>query len=184
MLKKPPDNNFNDDNRAKLFVTLLAQCERALNGYIISLVPNWNDADDILQETKLRLWEQFDNYDRQKDFGAWSRTVAHFQILTYRKQSSRQSVRFTKAFVDLVAVEAGKVAIDAQLRHRLLGECLATLSDAGRKLLTMCYSGKLSIKDVALKLGRSVRGLQQAVANLRKNLQQCIEDRLHKEECE
>jgi DNA-directed RNA polymerase specialized sigma24 family protein len=58
------------------------------------------------------------------------------------------------------------------------------LSDAGRQLLVLCYSGNLSVKQVALKLGRSVRGLQRAVANLRKTLQQCIEDRLHREEQE
>jgi hypothetical protein len=39
----------------------------------------------------------------------------------------------------------------------------------------------MSIKDVAIMLGRSVRGLQRAVATLRKTLQQCIEDRLHQE---
>ena len=179
-----PSNHAASEDRATLFVALLARHERALSGYIISLVPNWSDADDVLQETKLRLWEQFGDYDPAKDFGAWARTIAHYQVLTYRKRSNRQTARFTASYVELVAAEAAVVADEAALRHRLLAECLATLSDAGRKLLVLCYSGNVSVKEVAVKLGRSIRGLQRSVANLRKTLQQCIEDRLHQEERE
>jgi RNA polymerase sigma-70 factor, ECF subfamily len=179
-----PGNPGDNDAAAKLFVALLARHERSLSGYILSLVPNWTDADDLLQETKLRLWEQFRVYDSSKDFGVWARTIAHYQVLTYRKRSHRQSARFTSTCVELVAAEAAAVATEADTRHRLLAECLAALSDASRKVLAFCYSDNLSIKDAAVKLGRSVRGLQRAVANLRRTLQQCVEDRLHQEERE
>jgi RNA polymerase sigma-70 factor (ECF subfamily) len=166
------------EERAKLFVDLLAQHERGLSGYIVALVPNWSDADDVLQETKLRLWEQFEKYDPSKDFGGWARAIAHFQVLTYRKQSNRHSARYTSEFVDLVAIEAASVAVEANVRHRFLDECMRRLGEAGRKLLILCYAGNLSIKEVALRLGRSIRGLQNAVAKLRKNVQQCVENRL------
>ena len=174
------DQGDNDRN-TKQFVSLLAKHERALTGYVLSLVPNWSDADDILQETKLRLWEQFGDYDPAKDFGAWARSIAHYHVLTYRKRSSRQSTRFTGTFVELVAAEAQAVMAEADLRHYFLADCLAALRDSSRKLLVLCYASDMSVKDVAIMLGRSVRGLQRAVAALRKNLQQCIEDRLHQE---
>lgn len=173
-------NTSNDRNRQ--FVALLAKHERGLSGYVLSLIPNWADADDVLQETKLRLWEQFDTYDPGKDFGVWARTIAHYQVLTHRKRSGRQSARFTDTYVELMAIEAATVAQDAQIRHRLLSQCLQALDDLGRKTLALCYSDNRSIKDVAILFGRSVRGLQRAVANLRQKLQQCIEDHMHREE--
>ena len=55
---------------------LLAQYEPRLRGFILTLCPNWADAEDIAQEVKLRLWEQFDEYDPARDFGAWACTIA------------------------------------------------------------------------------------------------------------
>lgn len=58
------------DDRTREFLRLLGQHERRLRGFILSLVPHWADAEDIAQEVRIRLWEQFDNYDPAKDFGA------------------------------------------------------------------------------------------------------------------
>jgi len=43
---------------------LLAKNERRLSQYVLALVPNWADADDLIQQTKVRLWEQFGQYDK------------------------------------------------------------------------------------------------------------------------
>ena len=67
--------SFDHETRVKEFVRLLGAHEQGLSGYIISLVPNWADADEIAQETKLRLWEQFEQFDRTKDFGTWARRL-------------------------------------------------------------------------------------------------------------
>ena len=66
------DAQFSDrEIRTREFVRLLSVHEQELSGYVISLVPNWADADEVIQETKLRLWVQFDQYDAAKDFGVW-----------------------------------------------------------------------------------------------------------------
>ena len=60
----------NDDARTREYLRLLSQYEPRLRGFILTLCPNWADAEDIAQEVKLRLWEQFDEYDPAQDFGA------------------------------------------------------------------------------------------------------------------
>src|SRR5580704_11881026 len=45
------------------FVRLLTGNERRLKSYILTLVPNLADAEQIAQDTSLRLWEQFDRYN-------------------------------------------------------------------------------------------------------------------------
>ena len=57
------------------FLRLLLQHERRIRAYILALVPNWADADDLYQETTVRLWEQFADYNPEKEFGAWACTV-------------------------------------------------------------------------------------------------------------
>lgn len=56
------------DQRGIEFIGLLAREERRLTAYVAALVPNWADVDDLLQATKLKLWEQFGSYDPAGDF--------------------------------------------------------------------------------------------------------------------
>lgn len=168
--------------RTAEFVRLLGLYEQELSGYIVSLVPNWADADEIAQETKLRLWEQFERYDPTKDFGAWARTIAYFMVMAYRKRSQRTSARFSQQFIELVSRDAASLATEAHPLRQALSECLAKLGQAARELLWSCYSDKSTIKDVALRLGRSVRGTQHAVAQIRTDLQHCVERAVRREE--
>ena len=50
-------------DRSEQFVRLLKRHERRLNAYVVSLVHNWVDAEDILQEVAVDLWRRFDAYD-------------------------------------------------------------------------------------------------------------------------
>jgi RNA polymerase sigma-70 factor, ECF subfamily len=170
------------DARTREFVRLLGAHEQELSGYVVSLVPNWADADEVIQETKLRLWEQFERYDPTKDFGGWARAIAYFMVLAHRKRSQRASARFSQQFVDAVSREAASLATDAYPLREALDDCLAKLAPNARELLWACYADKETIKDVAIRLGRSVRGTQRAVAQIRIELQSCIEDAMRREE--
>ena len=81
--------------------------------YVASLVPNWADCDDILQNTKARLWEQFAGYDRTGDFGVWARRIAYFQVRNYRTRLGRHNARLRPAVLELIAAEADAVASEA-----------------------------------------------------------------------
>ena len=85
------DDNKSVDEKARTneYLRLLGRYERELQIYVLALVPNWSDADDIVQEVRIKLWNEFDRYDANRDFGAWSRTIAYYEILAARKKSSR-----------------------------------------------------------------------------------------------
>jgi RNA polymerase sigma-70 factor (ECF subfamily) len=168
-------DSHDSGNLTEEFLRLLDQHEDALRAYILSLVVSWSDADDIAQETRLRLWRQFSEYDRSKDFGAWARTIAHFMVLAQRKEASRRSARFSEQFVELMGQEFERAACESSTRREALAGCLEKLTENQRSLLMECYAPKATIKGVALRLQRSVRGLQQTVARLRTLLQKCVE---------
>lgn len=179
-MTSPEQDKSPSVDRAGQFVGLLARDERRLSGYVLALVPNWHDADEVLQETKIRLWEQFDQYDPSKDFGAWACTVAHYVILAQRKTSQRKHARFSPQFFDVMAVEAELISLEADSRHAALMECLETLDRPSRDLIAQCYSRRMTIKSVAISLGRSISGTQKAVARIRHKLQECIERKLRR----
>ena len=78
-----------DDERVEAYVRLLGQKQRPITLYVLSLVPRWNDAEEIIQETNLVLWREFGRFELGTNFAAWACKVAFHQVLTWQKRQQR-----------------------------------------------------------------------------------------------
>ncbi|MCI0705268.1 MAG: sigma-70 family RNA polymerase sigma factor, partial [Planctomycetia bacterium] len=103
-----PDEPDTDKN--KLFLRLFLQNERRLYAYILTILPNRADADDVLQEASLAMWDRFDETNPPNDFLAWARRVAYYKVLDFYKKSERLRVRLSKVFLERVAETASEQA--------------------------------------------------------------------------
>lgn len=165
------------------FLRLLVRHERQLEGFILALVPDWSAADDIAQETKLRLWEQFERFDAAQDFGAWARTIAYYQVLSYRNQSKRlRESPFTEQFLQTLAQDETNRRERVQLRERLLATCVDKLSEKSRSLLQLVYAGKETIRQIAKRLNRGESATYKAVQTIRLAIHKCVEDEIRRED--
>jgi RNA polymerase sigma-70 factor, ECF subfamily len=165
------------------FVQLLIEHERRLEGFVLALVPEWTAAEDIIQETKLRLWEQFDQFDRNRNFGGWARAIAYYQVLDYRKSQKRSRERlFSDDFLQSVAQEEASLQEEIVVRQSFLASCLERLSEKAQELLQLVYSGEETIRQIAHKLGRSEAATYTAVQDARLRLHKCLEEELRKEQ--
>lgn len=152
--------------------------ERLVYGYILSLVPNWADADEILQETNIRLWEEFEKFVLGTNFAAWAIRVAHFQVLTWRKRASRSRLVFDQRVVNAIAEEPYWSDDVFEARQQALGECVSELPDHSRELLRSCYQRDNKIKDVAVQLKKSPAAVYKALERIRVALHGCIERKI------
>jgi RNA polymerase sigma-70 factor, ECF subfamily len=174
-------NSPTGDQRTKKYLRLLGRHERRLRGYILSLVPHWADADDIAQEVRIRLWEQFQSYDPAKDFGAWARTIAHYQILTHREKLSRHRELVSSRFLEAVAEEVVAISAELDASQQALADCFEKLPQAKRDLLLRYYSAGQTARTIAQELGRSFDATRQAILRTRLALSDCVDEALHKE---
>lgn len=170
------------DVRSKEFVRLFQRHERKLYGYILSLVPNIAAADEISQDTNLRLWEQFDQFDPSKDFISWACTIAYYQVLTYRKRSNREPVLFDSKLLELLADRAAVRRDDLAAKQSHLIECLAQLNEFKRQVIRLYYCFGMTAKAVAEKLGRNVTAVEKTLVRTRRTLHDCIEAATRREE--
>ena len=68
-----PTRHFQDPAEAQQqFLSLFLRSERELFRYVVALVPNVADAEDIVQQTALVLWEKFSAYDPGQPFTPWA----------------------------------------------------------------------------------------------------------------
>lgn len=164
------------------FARLLANHERRIYAYVLSLVPNWADADEIVQETNVRLWRDFDRFDRDTNFGSWAMSIAYYQVLTWRKRMSRNRLVFDDDTLNIVAECHEQSTPLAEARFRALRECFHKLSDRNRDLLLQCYAPGVQIKDLTERLGRTRSAIYKALQRIRATLRICIDRRIREDQ--
>ena len=175
------DDSQNDRN--KQFVRLLRQHDKRLSAYVFSLVPNWSDAEDIVQETCARLWEQFDDYRPDADFGAWACTIAHYRVLAYRERTGRDRLQFNENVVQLVGEQVAAVSDDQQNeRMTLLAKCMQKISDKGRTILRRFYLEEEKIDQIAADNHCSANAVRLSLSRTRRSLRECVQLHLKDEE--
>jgi RNA polymerase sigma-70 factor (ECF subfamily) len=162
--------------KGKLFLRLFLQNERRLYAYILTLLPNRADADDVLQEASLVMWDKFDAENPPTDFTAWGCRIAYFKVLDFCKKRHRSRVVFSQAMLERVAETAVEQAATLQLdeRREALADCIAKLSQRDRDLLTRRFAAGATTQSTAAQVGRSVDAVYKALAKIRQGLFDCV----------
>src|SRR3954471_22737634 len=65
------------------FAALLARHHVALMGFVLSLVPSWSDAEDIVQEASALMWRKFGDFEPGTNFLAWACQIARFLVMNH-----------------------------------------------------------------------------------------------------
>jgi RNA polymerase sigma-70 factor (ECF subfamily) len=164
------------------FVELYLRHQRSIYAFIVQLVQNYDESEDLLQKTGLVLWRKFGQFEPGTDFLAWARQIAKYEVQDYLKAKRRNRVCFSTDTVEMLAESVDRDALAADLRHDALTKCLAELRTVDRELVARCYATGASIRGVAESLGRSIDGAYQSLRRIRHALLQCIERRLAAEE--
>src|SRR5262249_31597837 len=163
-----PPSDFEPDRpeKSRLFLRLFLQNERRLYAYILTLLPNRADADDVLQETSLVMWDKFDEHHPPTDFIAWARRVAYYKVLDYYKTTRRLRARLSRLFLERVAETAGEQACVLQLddRREALAGCIEKLTRRDRELLAHRLAEAATTQTTSHPAGRAVDAAYKARA--------------------
>lgn len=161
---------------AEPFVRLLMANERRIYGYILALVGNVNDADDLMQETSAILWKKFDHFEANTSFPAWAMKIAHFEILKFIEgRGGAASGRLDAEVLDSLSEIAAEVVEEADDRFEALETCLAKLPQSDREMIRMRYEEQVSAKNIASRIDRSSSAVHKALTRVHRRLLECIE---------
>jgi RNA polymerase sigma-70 factor (ECF subfamily) len=167
-----------DTQRNRCFVQLFAQYQHQVYAYIASLLANWTDADEVMQETSIALWEMFDNFQEGTNFCSWACRIAHYRVLRFREKQRRDRLQFNAKFLEQVAAAVLEEAEFFDVRRNALEECVAQLQTREKELLSACYAQGRTVKAVAEQLARPAKGVYKALARLRQILFTCVKRKL------
>jgi RNA polymerase sigma-70 factor, ECF subfamily len=160
-----------------LFVERITSAQQGLFAFILTLVPNIADANDVLQETNLVLCRKRAEYRATEDFWPWAKTIARYQVLAHLKRQHRSRLRFGESLLSELAQET--VVQDLESELLVMDRCIQELAPSNREMLQLRYISELSIADIASRLGRSVGAVYDALYRTRGQLADCIQRKLN-----
>ena len=154
------DSSTRDDeverSQESQLVALFLAHQAGIYAFIVSLVPNRSDAEDLLQETGMVLHRRFGEFEPGTSFLAWACQIAYHKVLDFRKRQSRSPIYFDTDFVEVVARQQISEATSLTKQYAALLKCLEKLSNRDRALLEKCYHPHVTVKTVASELRRPV----------------------------
>ena len=127
------------DDQGTWFVRQMANVQRGLYAYILQMLPNRADADDVLQRANLVMWTKREELVEGSNFVAWAARIAYFEVLTWRKQAARNRLCFDDLLVERLSREAADDAGWMGTFVPMLRRCMDQLSQPDRELLEMQY---------------------------------------------
>lgn len=163
------------------FIRLLGENHRQLYLYVASLVPNRTDADDILQQTNLVLWREFEHFEAGSNFTAWACRVALNQVLCWRKRRQRDRLVFSEEFFEAVAEELSSDMARLDERRQALTACIEKLPTHHRDLIRSRYGDGRPVEAIAADVGRTVEAVYRMLSRIRQALHECVAHSLCRE---
>lgn len=169
----------NGDNRA--FDLLLSHNQTKLFSYILFVVRNRDVADDIFQETFVKIITKLQQgkYMPSGKFSAWIMRIAHNVIMDwYRAQKADKVVDSTKEN-DLSNISGSEVVI-GNIENQFISsqtledikKMMEHLPTTQREVVFMRYYQEMSFKEIAETTGVSINTslgrMRYAILNLRK----------------
>lgn len=171
-----------DPKRYDEFAGLVRQHMRQVLAYINSLVLNWNDADDLFQETCVVLWQKFDEFRPGTNFLAWALRIADHKVMKFQTDQARRAA-FTAGLRDAIQSDfTGRSSEDPEANLAALSGCMDKLSQNDQRIARSCYIEGVAIRQLADAMGRPLKSVQNSLYRIRAWLLECVRREVNKTE--
>jgi RNA polymerase sigma-70 factor (ECF subfamily) len=167
--------NAPDPARHEEFVRLFGLNQGRVFGFLLTMLPNYADAEEVLQQTSLILWQKFNEFETNRDFVRWACGIAYRESLAFMRASQRTLSTADESLLEQLA--ADRLDRGEVLDHRrvALDACLKKLTTRDRQIVEVYYFGEQpTVGQVASQLGRPADTIYKALKRIRTALHDCI----------
>lgn len=158
------------------FLSLFLRSEREVFRYVAALVPNVADAEDIVQQTALALWEKFEAYDPGQPFTPWACRFALNKTRQWIERRQRWQALLESGLAEELERRREELRPDLEVRLKHLEGCLGKLPEEQRGLIEGYYYHRNGIEKLSESSGRTVAATYKTIQRIRQALQACVED--------
>ncbi len=170
-----------EDQSYEDFVRIFMRHEPQLRAFVRSLLPAWDDVDEVMQESSLVLWRKWSDFDPESNFMKWGCVIARFEVLKHRRRMARDRHVLASDLIELLAEEGTEEIESLHAQRKALENCLRELPENQRRIVMTAYAPGRTIKEVASEAGKSATALYKTLNRIRTALLECVNTTIKRE---
>jgi RNA polymerase sigma-70 factor (ECF subfamily) len=167
-----------DEHITEEIAVLWTNAQPAVSAFVLSIVPRFQDADDILQQVAVAVIKNYGKYDRDRPFVAWAIGIAKNEILMHHRENSQSKLIFGTKAIQTISEVYGKESARFDEMQKALDICIKKLKGRSRRILEMRYISELSMSRITQKLGMTPGAVHTLFHRIRLTLRDCINRRM------
>ena len=145
----------------KFFNDLVHQYSEPLYWHVRAMVGSHEDADDLLQDIFIKVWNALPGFRGDSDPFTWLWRIATNETISHlRKARVRAALSFSRLDAQAERVSDPSPYFDGDKALRSLRKAIATLPDKQRLVFTMRYYEELSYEQISEITGTGVSALK------------------------
>lgn len=171
-------SNRPDPGTYDQFLRLFTRDQQKLLAYILTLVHDREDAQEVFQETSLVLWKAFPTFRPGSEFLPWALGIAKHQMLRLYRARKKDRHIFSEDVMAMLADDVAAMAQEIAPRQQALAECIKRLTNRQRLLIEWFYGQELVAEQIAERWSLSIHAVYKSLKVMRRSLLECIERKL------
>ena len=167
------------ETRAVAFTKAVQMYQEKLYWLIRRIVRQHNDADDVLQDTFLKAWQNLGSFRGEAKLYTWLYRIALFEAINYNKKKKRITDNEYAVSEDTSYLLEGAVAdpyFDGDKGELILQQALDTLPPKQRQVFEMRYFDEMPYREMAAITGTSEGALKASYHHAVKKIQQYVSE--------
>lgn len=156
------------------FSEVVRRYSQQLYWQIRRLVLSHEDADDILQNTFLKAWQNIENFRGEARLSTWLHKIAINESLSHLEKLKKQEL--TGLDAPELSAAASTAGVDGNELMAKLRQAVQTLPQKQQLVFNMKYFDDMKYEDISEILGTSVGALKASYHLAVKKIEQYFED--------
>lgn len=150
-----------EDSRNSAFNLLLQKYQQKIYWHIRRLVIDHDDADDVVQETFIKVWKNLPGFRADAQLYTWIYRIATNESITFlNKKRAKQNISIDDLGKELTENLTSSSYFDGDKIQRKLQEAILTLPEKQRLIFNMKYFDDMKYEEISEILGTTVGGLK------------------------
>lgn len=158
------------------FIGLYNRFKNPVYAFCLKMLGDRAQAEDVMQETFLRVYENRDRLMKTSSFKSWLFTIARNQCLNTIRKSGRTVMMYPAARNSLVSQDTPVSHMEKSEQVEYVTELLARLKPDYREVIILREYQNLSYQEIAAATRSSLSAVKSRLFKARRKLEQMMQE--------
>jgi RNA polymerase sigma-70 factor (ECF subfamily) len=167
----------NTQTKEKAFRELISTYKERLYWHVRKIVISHDDADDVLQNTCIKIFKNIDKFNQESKLFSWMYRIATNEAITFiNKRAKKRNLNIEDYQQELTNTLADDVFFTGDEIQQILQKAIATLPQKQQLVFNMKYFDELKYNQISEILETSVGALKASYFHAVKKIENYIKE--------